>query len=103
MARIFIRATAKRDLTHHIVYLSENGSNEIATRFRNAAEATFKSLSLMPELGTPSKINDGIFAGIRLWPISDFGRYLIAYRLRGSDVIIERIIHAAQDYGRILQ
>ena len=43
------------------------------------------------------------FAGVRLWRVGGFERYLIAYRPLKEGVVIERVFHAAQDYQRILK
>jgi plasmid stabilization system protein ParE len=57
----------------------------------------------MPVMGSPGKVAQGKFAGVRLWPVRDFPKYLIAYRPLKDGVQIERVIHAAQDYQRVLR
>jgi len=103
MARVVRREAAKRDLVRHFVYLAENATLKIARSFKDAAHDTFVALSEAPEMGAPHKIRQGKFAGIRLWRVNGFERYLIAYRPIKEGVAIERVFHAAQDYRRILR
>src|ERR1035438_4334562 len=98
MAQVLKREAAKRDLITHFVYLAENASLAVARRFKDAARVTFIELSNTPEMGAPGKVRQGKFAGIRLWRVVGFERYLIAYRPLKDGVVIERVFHAAQDY-----
>jgi toxin ParE1/3/4 len=103
MAQVLKREAAKRDLIKHFVYLAENTSLEVARRFKDAARDTFLELSDAPRMGSPGKVRQGRFAGVRLWRVGGFERYLIAYRPLKEGVVIERVFHAAQDYQRILK
>jgi hypothetical protein len=49
------------------------------------------------------KFREEIHAGIRLWRVRGFENYLIAYRQQRAGIAIERIIHAKQDYQRVLK
>lgn len=102
MARIARRAAAKRDLIKHFAYLGEHGSIEVAERFLQAAERSLQRLAQMPDMGISGKVQRGKFAGVRLWPISGFDRYIIVYRPLKDGVQVERVIHSAQDYRRLL-
>ncbi len=103
MAQVLRREAAKRDLTGHFVYIAENAGLEVARRFTKAARKTFIELSETPEMGWPGKVRQGKFAGVRLWRVAGFERYLIAYRPLKKGVVIERVFHAAKDYRRVLQ
>ena len=103
MAHITQRPAARRDLIHHIVYLAEHASLETAQRFRQAAQQTYEELADMPQIGTAGKIRQGRFADVRLWRVREFENYLIFYRPLADGVQIERVIHAAQYYQRILE
>src|SRR5450432_2198596 len=80
MARVLRREAAKRDLIAHFVYLGKNASTEVAERFLRAAEQAGKSLAQMPEIGIPGKVQRGKYAGVRIWPVPGFDKYLIVYR-----------------------
>jgi toxin ParE1/3/4 len=53
MAGVHKRATAKRDLIEHFVYLAEQAGMETAERFLQNAEATFCDLSMHRDWGWP--------------------------------------------------
>lgn len=103
MAQVLKREAAKRDLIRHFVYLAEHASLDLARRFLDAARHTFIELSETPERGSPGKVRQGKFAGVRLWRVGGFERYLIAYRPLKGAVVIERVFHAAEDYQRVLK
>jgi len=103
MARILQRRAARRDLIQHFVYLAEHAGLETARRFRRAAEATYAELGGMPRIGSPGKLGEGKFARVRLWRVQGFEKYLILYQPADDGIVIERVIHAAEDYQRILQ
>lgn len=103
MAGAIQRTAARRDFITHFAYLAENAGVEVAKRFRNAVENTFAELARTPGMGTPGKVRQGKHAGISLWRVRGFETYLIAYRPHRGGVAIERLIHAKQDYQRILE
>src|ERR1700680_1018710 len=103
MARAVQRTTARRDFINHYVYLAENAGVETAHRFRLAVESTYSDLAEMPGLGSPGKVRQGKHRSVRLWRVRGFEEYLIAYRPHPSGVAIERLIHAKQDYQRVLR
>ena len=51
-------------------------------------------------MGAPKKVEK--FPKVRMWRVRDFEKYLVFYEPRGRDVEIIRVIHAAQDYNRIV-
>ena len=44
----------------------------------------------------------GQFPNLRMWRVREFEKYLIFYQPDADDIEIMRVIHAAQDYHRIL-
>ena len=103
MARAVQRPAARRDFIAHYVYLAENAGLDVAKRFRIAVEKTYAELAETPGMGTPGKVRQGKHAGVRLWRVRDFEQYLIAYRPNRSGVAIERLVHAKQDYERVIK
>ena len=101
MPRVVQRPAARQDFITHYAYLAENASLETAQRFRQAVEQTYTELAGMPRMGVPGKTS-GKHAGIRLWRVRRFKEYLIAYQPYQDGVAIERLIHAKQDYQRVL-
>jgi plasmid stabilization system protein ParE len=88
-------------LTQHFVWFAEEASIEIARSFRESAEKSFHDLAESPRMG-PLKVHEGKFAGVRMWRVTGFESFLIFYRPLKDGVAIERVIHAKQDYQRVL-
>jgi plasmid stabilization system protein ParE len=102
MARLTIRPKARRELQQILGYLIENAGVEVARRFRQAAVRTFEEPAERPLIGAPRKVRRPQFAGIRMWRVKEFDSYLIFYFPRKRGISIERVIHAKQDYQRVL-
>ena len=100
MGRPIVRPAAKRDLIRHFAYIGQNSSLAVARRFLAAARLTFDDLAQTPGMGAARRV--GRFSNLRMWRIRDFEKYMIFYEASGQGVEILRIIHAAQDYNRIL-
>jgi toxin ParE1/3/4 len=100
MARVVVRPAARRDLIHHFAYLGERASIETARRFLDAARTCFSELAESPGMGSRRQV--GKFADIRMWRIRGFEKCLIFYKTRTDGVQIERVIHCAQDYTRVI-
>ena len=103
MARAVQRTAARRDFIVHYAYLFENAGAGTARRFREAVEQTNAQLAGMPGMGSPGKVRQGKHAGVRIWPVRGFNNYLVAYRPHRVGVAIERLVHAKQDYERVLK
>ncbi len=103
MARAVQRPAARRDFIVHYIYLAENASLETAKRFRQRVEKTYAELAETPGMGAPGKVRQGKHAGVHIWRVRDFEHYLIAYRPHRDGVAIERLVHAKQDYQRVLK
>jgi toxin ParE1/3/4 len=100
MGRAIVRPAARRDLIQNFTYLGQNSSLATARRFLKASRLTFAELAQSPGIGVPRKW--GKFRDLRMWRVRGFERYLIFYRPIDAGVQIERVIHAAQDYKRVL-
>jgi toxin ParE1/3/4 len=102
MGRTVVRPAARRDLIRHFAYLGENAGIATARRFQQAARFTFDELAAAPRIGSPGKVAK--FPELRMWRVRGFEKYLIFYELVDKVTVrVERLIHAAQDYNRILQ
>lgn len=102
MSVVTKRATAKRDLVEHFVYLAENASVDVADRFLTNAEASFKVLSQQPSMGAPLTLRHPDLIGMRKWRVRDFDNFLIFYLPRPDGVSIVRVLHSAQDWRTLL-
>lgn len=97
-SRVDKRPRAIRDLADIAVYLAEeSGSDDLALRFLDAAEASFAQLAAMPESGVARKYRDPELEGVRMWRIAGFEQHLIFYRPSPRGVEVIRVIHGRRD------
>lgn len=102
MATVHKRASAKRDLVEHYVYLGEHAGLQTAERFLANADASFADLSRNPGLGSPLSLGSPKLAGLRKWRVPGFEKFLIFYLPRPDGVSILRVLHAAEDWWTLL-
>jgi toxin ParE1/3/4 len=102
MPRVFKRTAARQDLVECYLYLAENASLNIADRFLKNAEASFAHLAEQPFIGSPLTLRNPKLADIRKWRVKEFDDFLIFYFPRNDGVSIARVLHAAQDWWKLL-
>lgn len=96
--RVDKRPQAILDLADIAVYLAEeSGSDELAFRFLDAAEATLEDLAAMPQMGAARNYNDAALAHVRMWRVAGFPNRLIFYRPVESGIEVIRVLHAKRD------
>ncbi len=78
-------------------------SPESALRFVEAIQETFTLLEKNPEMGRHYQAVSRRLAGIRIWRISGFEKYLIFYRPFSEGIEIIDIIHGARDIPATLE
>ena len=93
---------AYRDLIEIASYIAQD-SIEASERFLIAAQTTFEKVARTPEIGTACPFQHPLAAGIRVWPIQRFKRYLVFYRPESADINIIRVLHGAQDWQSIFK
>jgi len=71
-----------------------------ARRFLVEARGSFLELAQAPNVG--ARRQSGKFPTLRMWRVRHFEKYLIFYHPIPEGVRVERVIHAAEDYNRIL-
>lgn len=79
MAAVSKRASARRDMIEHYVYLAEHAGIEIAERFLSSANESFSDLARHPALGTAQSLRGPKLTGLRKWRVSRFEKFLIFY------------------------
>jgi toxin ParE1/3/4 len=102
MRNVHIRALARRDLADHYVYLSEHAGSAVADRFLTSAQTSFRDLADRPAIATVLQTRASDLAGMRKWRVKGFESFLIFYLTRQDGVSIVRVLHAAQDWWRLL-
>jgi plasmid stabilization system protein ParE len=103
VARVIVRPKARGDINAILVHYIENAGIDIARHFRKAANETFRELAEFPLIGAPRSVRKTEFQGVRMWRVRGFESYLIFYMPLPDGIAIERVIHAAQDYQRVLR
>ena len=93
---------ARQDLDKHILWLWREAGPDIATRFANAAIASFARLAEMPGQGSPIESRDAGISEIRKWRIAGFPQVLFFYRAVPAGIDILRVIHGSQDWWSLL-
>ena len=99
--RVLIRQQAYQDLEEISDYLCKS-STALASKFLDAADATFADLSKNPGLGAPIQMEHPFLAEIRHWRIKDFRKYLIFYAPVENGVRIYRVLHGSRDLERAI-
>ena len=102
MSRVFRRPAAWGDLVEHYVQLAETAGTIIADRFQVDAEASIADLAAHPSVGAPLALRPPELMGLRIWRVKDFEHFLIFYLPRRDGATIVRILHASQDWWRVL-
>ncbi|MCC7142219.1 MAG: type II toxin-antitoxin system RelE/ParE family toxin [Candidatus Eisenbacteria bacterium] len=99
--RLIVSEDAERDLDAQFEFLADR-SLEAAVRLLDAVQAAYARLRAMPEVGSTYSATDPKLPKLRVWPVPDFPKILIHYRVSAGSVEVVRFLHAAQDRARIL-
>jgi plasmid stabilization system protein ParE len=100
MSRGRARTTARADsdIKRIALWIASQSSVDAALRWSVDLDQKFESLARTPGSGTD---RGTLGRGLRSSP---FGRYLIFFRAeRRGGIVITRVIHGAQDYGRFFK
>jgi toxin ParE1/3/4 len=96
-----IRPLAAADLEEIVRYLdlrSEDAGDRFLDEFTKASQL----LAEMPRLGTV-RCQRGRLKGVRSWPLTSFGPYLIFYFPLTEGIDVLRVYHAARDVEKLLR
>jgi toxin ParE1/3/4 len=95
------RPAAWQDISETIEYLETQGGIDLAQRFLDAVMASMHALEKMPRMGAPCHFQRTELHDFRRWPVKDFERWLIFYRLEASHIDVVRVLHSALDMSEI--
>lgn len=101
--RIIILPEAERDLDQQATYLTDEGSIETALRFVDAVEATLFMIASHPGLGCSRRYRNPELAGIRMFPVTDFPKYLVFYRTVSCSIEVVRLLHGSRDIEKLFR
>lgn len=101
MLSVSVLPRADNDLEQFFFYIAEDDPS-IASLFLDKIEETQTLIAQFPKLGSIFKTKIPELVGIRWFPVKDFPKHLIFYIEDGTQVVIVRILHKAQDILKIL-
>jgi toxin ParE1/3/4 len=101
-ARIVRPPRIQRDIVEIATYIGQE-SPASAGRFVAAVERTVARLADHPLRGSPYPLEHPELAHVRMVPVVRFRRYLIFYRVVGSEVQLLRVIHGVRDIPTLLE
>jgi toxin ParE1/3/4 len=74
----------------------------VSESFLDNMEASFRDLVNRPAMATLLRTRTLKLAGVRKWRVRGFESFLIFYVTRQGGISIVRVLHAAQDWWRLL-
>ena len=103
IATVNKRPIAKRDLIRIGRYLREKESQDLASRFLQAAEESLAILARNPLMGSDRPTLIRGFPELQMFPISGFEKYLVFYQVTGNGIDVIRILHGSRDIGKVFR
>lgn len=101
--RVERRPRARLDVLEQAIYLGEEASEDVALRFIEAIDAALRRLADTPEIGRLREFRSPRLVGLRSWPVPDFDKHLIFYRVAEDLVEVVRVVHGARDLALALE
>ena len=87
---------AQRDIMQQANYYAEK-SLDLSDRFLAAVQSALRKVAAMPGIGSPRDYNNPRYEGLRVVLLPRFNKIGIYYRLVEDRIVVERILHGAQD------
>ena|SRR5438874_7813569 len=78
-------------------------SEELAHRFLDACDTTFRFLAANPHSGAERQFTRHELSRVRMWRVRSFEKYLIFYVPTEDGVRILHVFHSARDYNRLFE
>jgi len=94
---IVIRASARREIKAHGIYLEEHAGPQVADRFLAAVKETFEVLATMPRMGPLCGFRRAATRRLRRWAVQGFENWLIFYQPKRNGIEVVHLIHGARD------
>ena len=94
---INVRPAARADLQAIYDWIAERGGPSVAVDFVRRIQRSYQSLASFPERGTR---RDYLYPGLRTFGMGR--RVTIAFRIRGHEVIVMRILYGGRDLDAAL-
>jgi toxin ParE1/3/4 len=99
--KIVQSAEALRDVINIAGDISGISSLNASDRFLEATKQAFRQLAEMPGIGVSRDYGNPAFAGMRMWHVPRYRKFLIFYRTTETELEIIRVLHGAQNIQQI--
>jgi len=99
---VIIRATARREIKGHAIYLEQHAGAEVADRFLAGVRESFEDLARMPRMGVPCGFRRPSARHLRRWPVKGFENWLIFYQAKENGIEVVHLMHGARDIEALL-
>lgn len=93
---VYKQDQAKEDLAGIVDYYAAIRL-DLALRFLDAVEATLAGLLEMPGKGSKCEYSNPRYAGMRLYTVNGFEKYVLYYRPLPDGIELIRVLHGARD------
>ena len=102
MRRVNLSRPARADVRAIMSNIGQD-SPRSARRFLFAVVKLAERLTGIPELGPLYELDHPDLAGLRVFPVPRFKKYLLFYRIHDDEIEVVRVIHGARDIPAILE
>lgn len=96
------RQVAQQDIEQAIAYYMAEGGADLAVRFIDTLETTFRHLGTHPATGSSRYATELDLPGLRAWPLRQFPQ-IIFYVEQKSHLDVWRVLHGQRDIPAWLQ
>jgi toxin ParE1/3/4 len=93
---------AQEDIDDITYYIAQDNL-EAAVAFFEAVESTCAMLSTMPDIGSARDYRNPRFAGLRMFPVKRYEKYLIFYESSDEELLVVRVLHGARDIAALFE
>lgn len=93
---VLARAQARRDVADIIDYYAREAGTDVARRFIDALQASYRAIGERPGIGSPRYAHELGLPGLRSRKLARFP-YLVFYVERADHIEIWRVLHGQRD------
>ena len=100
MKRLLVFPRAEQDLDELAEHIAKENL-DAALGLYAAANAAFRRLAEMPDIGVKREFLDPKLTHLRMWPIPGYSNMLVFYDVLGDDLRVVRILHSSRDIAAL--
>ena len=87
---------AKNDIEQQVEYYASESGLSLAERFVHSVQESFEFLLEFPSTGSLLQTRIGRLQDIRCWPVKNFPKHVIYYRVQGDTLLVLRVLHGSR-------